>query len=234
MRFSLLHKEADSMYIYNAYVFAPVSNYPQCLLDGNTVAWWNMLDETKIVKDSQNRVIRVIPSISGLPDMTQNSDIYKPLYSVGNGILFDGVDDYMKSTVPSLKYIYMVVNQLSNASAYKLFFSFLTSNAQIGQASGSLQMYMWNYADVINAPETALGRNIIIRALINGDNSYLATDDTKYYGNVPVSGDNEISVASQGGRFPVNMFLKEIIIRSNVTLDDDLVIYNYLKVKYNL
>jgi hypothetical protein len=105
---------------------------PAVLSDGNTVAWYDSQDLTTITKDGSNRVSKWADKLLSTRDLLQAVDPDKPI-SAGDGLLFDGIDHYMKTAVAlftgaNARSIYVVYTNLKTGS-------YVTNIC--GQASGS-------------------------------------------------------------------------------------------------
>jgi len=215
---------------------APVAGYPAVLDDGNTVAWFDYLEN--ITMDGSNLVrIWGDKSVEG-NDLLQAVGTRQPLWSA-DGVLFDGIDNFMKCIAfpwNQPEFIYMVMKQITWTN-FDYFFD--------GNALNSGVMFQRGVTPNISLYAGAeLGPNInmilnqwkIVRILFNGIASKLQINEI-----AAITGD--AGAANMGGftlgcpadalfgRFS-NIEVKEIIGRSSAV--GEAAIYSYLSTKYGI
>ena len=211
---------------------------PSVLSDGNTVAWYIADDLTTITKDGSNRVSQWDDYLGSGHDLIQATDTWKPLWSA-DGILFDGVDNWMKTaafTWEQPEMIYMVVKQVTWIASGIIIFDGNTND------KGKLVQYIATpgigvYAGNISAQNNNLVIDTwsIVRVLFNGASSKLQVNETAATtGNFGANNMGGFTLASKGTPAGVwaNIQIKEIILRNIDDTDaDEQAIYNYLESK---
>lgn len=224
--------------------FAVVNNiiYPYPLDDGNTVGFYMIGDgsSTYMTKNASDFVSNWKDLSGNSHDLLQATGTKQPLYQSA-GILFDGVDNFLKTaafTWNQPEMIYAVLKQITwndrilwdGNSQDTMYLSQHTATPKVNIYAGS-------YLASDNA-NLAVGTFAVVRALYNGANSSLQINDTKATaGNVGALNAGGFTLANRGSvtNFYTNIQVKEIILRK--TADDaatQQAIYNYLKAKYGL
>ena len=221
-------------------IFPSGVNYLDVLEDGSTVAWFLSDEPTTITKDVADRVSRWNDYLGSGHDLIQGVGADQPLWSA-NGILFDGVSEFMK-TAPFAwvqpEMIYIVFKQVNwgtdrtifdgNTPASTLFYQRLITPP-------ILNVYAGLFSDQ-NA-NLALNTWGIARILFNGASSTFQIDET-----TQLTGDYGTQ-DSEGfclGARPDNtkyskIEVKEIILRNVAdTAPDEAAIYAYLSSKYGI
>lgn len=101
-----------------AYITIPSgTSIPTSLYDGNTVAWYdyNASTATMSIYDPSTTVLRWNDQLGSGRDLIQNTSTARPTWS-SNGVLFDGIDDYLKAaafTYNQPEMIYIVLKQVT-------------------------------------------------------------------------------------------------------------------------
>lgn len=211
---------------------------PANLPGNNTVAWYDSQLLSTITKDGSNFVSRWNDKLSSGRDLIQATGTNQPLWSA-NGILFDGIDNVMKTapfTFIRPAMIYFVGKQITYSSPDHLFDGNSQYAFTVYQNAGSPSISLYcGGADVANTG-MALNTNVILRALSNGASSFLRINNgTQSNGNAGANNPSGFTLAASGvgtTRF-ANIEVKEIILR-NVADDapTQTLIYNYLALKY--
>ncbi len=213
---------------------------PAVLSDGNTVAWFDA-DEAYIIKDGANLVSQMTDRTGLGHHLPQAGvDAIKPVWSV-DGVLFDGVEDYMKTAAFTLiqpEFIYMVFKQVTWA---------LNDYIMDGQASNSgflaqspTTPYIKVSAGTSSSANTNLAVNTwgIARVLFNGASSkFIINETTPITGNFGAANMGGFTLGARGNPNIAfsNIQVKEVIIRKIAdTAPNEAVIYNYLESRYGL
>jgi hypothetical protein len=168
--------------------------------------------------------------------LIQQTTAWQPTFSAANGLLFDGVDDFMQCTSfvfiqPHM--IYFVGKQITWTNTNKIFDGNAADTMLIAQWNISPVIILYSGAFLANNNNFILNTFAIVRALFNGANSFSQVNKT-----AAVVGDAGIAVASGftlgASGLPTVGFshieVKEIILRKtadNANTQD--AIYNYLK-----
>lgn len=211
------------------------------IYDGNTVGWYIASDLTTITKDGANLVSRWNDKLGSGRDLLQAVVLNQPLWVLNDGILFDGIANFMKTasfTWDQPEFIYIVLKQVTwtnldiifdgNTGLSGAFEQYPSTPALITNNGGTLS------PNNTNLPVNTFG---IVRVLFNGVNSKIIVNDT-----LPVTGNfgvNNMSGFTLGTRGSIsaysNIQVKEIICRNVFDNEsDETAIYNYLKSKYQL
>jgi hypothetical protein len=204
--------------------------------DGNTAAWYQHRDLTTITKDGSNKVSVWADKLGSGRNLLQATGANQPIWSLTNGVLFDGVNDYMKTlafTYIQPEMIYFVGRQVT----YQTGDQFIDGNAsysglieQSGVSPG-IRSYAGVFLPVSN--DLAINTFGIIRCLFNGLNSTFQVNNNTVIvsggGANTMGGFTLASVGAGTGQW-ANIEVKEIILRR--TVDNAAIqtsIYNYLK-----
>jgi len=239
----IIRKTADSdanstiIYEYLKSKYSIDDSIPGVLYDGNTVAWFD--SALGITKDGSDLVSAWADQSGEDNHLLQATGTNQPLWS-SSGVLFDGVDNYMKTaafTLEQPEFIYMVVKQVS-WTVNDYFFD------GDGNASGIVQQIGTTpntvaYAGTLSSQNSnlAVGTYGIIRILLNGASStFQVNETTQITGNF---GANDMGGFTLGGRaagdFNSNIEVKEIIIRkTSDSANSEASIYAYLSDKYSI
>ena len=215
--------------------------YTIILADGNTVLWVD--SEENVTKNGANHVSVWGDKSGNGNDLLQATGASQPLYST-NGILFDGVNDFLKAAAFTLvqpEMIYIVFKQVTWSFSTRVFDGDSTNAMVLSQyqTTPSLNMQVSGYSSSLSVKNTNLPVNTfgIARCLYDGVNSKFIIDDT-----TPVTG--SVSTLSAGGfslgargsnALHSNIEVKEVIIRkvADSATNEDL-IYQYLSNKYGI
>jgi hypothetical protein len=214
---------------------------PAILNDGNTVAWYSSDELATITKDSgTGEVSRWNDKLGSGHDLLQTTATRKPIWSV-DGILFDGVNDSMKTdpfTFACPIFVYGVVKQVTWQSIDVMFDGGTTSSVLIQQYDSSGKLIFFAGTFVATGIVAPLNSYFIVRALFNGASGKMGINDAITNRNVGSGAMGGITLCSQGSNPIVsngNFQFKEMIFRKvsdNTT--NETAIYNYLKTKYGL
>ncbi len=212
---------------------------PAILYDGNTVAWYIADDLSTITKDGANLVSRWNDKLASGHDLIQLVGINQPLWVSPDSILFDGVNDYLKTAAfvydqPAM--VYMIFRQITWTLNDYIFDGNTDISMQLRQSALTPNMRPRVNATTLAGTGSALGVYQIIRVLYNG-----ATSKFILNGGVPVAGalDNVspggfvLGTKATAGTGYSNVQVKEIILRKIAdTAANEVIIYNYYAVKY--
>jgi len=212
--------------------------YPDVLLDGNTVGFYDYL--LGVTMDGAN-LVSAWNSIIGANHLLQTgADAIKPVWSA-DGVLFDGAvvnGDYMKCvafTWNQPEFIYMVMRQVT-WTITEYFFDGDTNNKGMARQD-ALTPGIKAYAGTMSIQNDNLAVNTwgIIRVLFNGASSKLIVNETApTLWNCGVNNMGGFTLATRGDTASLysNIQVKEIINRSSV--DGETEIYTYLAAKYSI
>ncbi len=207
---------------------------PDVLYDGNTVAWFLSDELATLTRDGANRVSRWNDFLGSGHDLIQANGADQPLWSV-NGILFDGVSEFMKCAPfvyiqPEM--IYMVLRQVTWTATNRIF---------DGNATGGGAFVQWTatpttkiFAGALGADNNNLAVNTwgIARILFDGVASKLQINETApIVGGVGAANMGGFTLGSIGAGTGswTNIEVKEIILRNVVDgAVDQAAIYDYM------
>ena len=217
--------------------------FPSILKDGNTVKWFDYLENvTKDVSD----LTSIWDNKTGIPGiipgaLLQAVEADQPLWTP-EGILFDGIDNIMKTsafTFVQPEQIYIVLKQVTYTQNDRFFDGNVASSGYVYQSTNTPELRM--AAGIASGTNTNLILNTfsIMRALFNGANSSLIINET-----LPLEGDfgalnmGAFTLGGRGDENPVqnsNIQVKEIILRKIAdTAQGKQDIYDYLAAKYSI
>ena len=213
--------------------------YTIILADGNTVLWVD--SEENVTKNGANKVSVWGDKSSEGNDLLQATGASQPLYST-NGILFDGVNDFMKAipfTLVQPEMVYIVFKQVTWSYTTRVFDGGSTNAMVLSQrpASPDLNIQVGGYSSSLSLDNTNLPVNTfgIARCLYDGVNSKFIIDNTTpVTGSVSTLSAGGFSLGARGGNsLHSNIEVKEVIIRkvADSATNEDL-IYQYLSDKY--
>jgi hypothetical protein len=218
------------------------ASYPAVLEDGNTVKWFDFMEnitmnESNLVSswDNKSGVNGIIPGAL----LQAGADSIKPAWSA-NGVLFDGVSDYMKCNAFTLiqpEFIYMVVNQVSWSLNDRLFDGESFLSGGILQDSTTPNISINAGSNVASNSNLNVGSFGIVRALFNGASSKLIVNaTTPTTGNAGSDNMGGFTIGARGGTGSYsNIQVKEVIIRKVADgATDEQSIYDYLAGKYSI
>lgn len=204
----------------------------------NTVGWYVAGDgsSTYVTKDGSD-FVSVWKDLSGSNNpLNQATGTSQPKWQ-STGILFDGVDNYMKAPVVrnQPQTIYVVLKTVTwGSSDYYISGNNLGSAMQLLSEGGSPNIRCYNGANSGLTP-TTIGAFVIIRIVFNGANSSLQVNNAAAVtGNFGANNGITICIGSYGTTDGAsNIEVKEAIFRN--AADDaatQISIYNYLANKY--
>lgn len=212
---------------------------PAILNDGNTACWFTPCDATNVIKDGSNFVSQVNDISGNSRHLLQSTTGKKPLWSV-NGILFDGIDDSMRTNTFTLiqpSHVFIVFRNISLISNGRFFDGSAYNSAiayQEGLQSNKIAMYAGLFIRSGQIPSSLFN---IYRFLFNQTNSKIKIMDSfQMSGSVGIGNLNGFTIGSAANDILFsNIEVKEVIIRKIVdTAQNETDIYNYLKSKYGL
>ncbi len=211
---------------------------PVILEDGNTVAWFDYIEN--ITKDGSS-LVSVWGDKSGEDnDLLQAVGSKQPLFG-STGILFNGINSVMKCvafTLEQPEFFYVVLKQVTwidnqyfwdGEASDSVFLRSHTATPKIQAYSGSLGT---------DNDNLAVNTYSILRVLYNGASSKLQVNETTPTAeNLGIKDSDGFTLGAYATEIAneANIEVKEFIIRKvadNPT--DEAIIYNYLKDKYGL
>lgn len=222
------------------FIGTEVNVFPSVLTDGNTIAWYDYKKIDSILKDGSNAVSQWRDQITSGRALLQPIGSNQPTYT-SDGILFDGVDNFMKTEAFDLnqpEFIYIVLKQITWTAFNALMDGYTALSGFLYQKDAQPKISARVGGVFIENSGLALDTVGIIRVLFNGGESKLQiNNNAAITGSVGVGnmdgfvlGSNAAGNAQYG-----NILVKEIIIRTVVdSAENEALIYNYLKTKYGL
>jgi hypothetical protein len=207
--------------------------------DGSTVAWYDSSDLTTITKDGSDFVSRWADKLGSGRDLLQATGSKQPKWYVTDGVLFDGVDDFMKTaafTWNQPETLYLVINQKAGFNSRYAFDGFTINKGILSTLQG--QPIINIYAGSWSSPNSNLAINTfgIVRILFYGGTSKLVVNNTTpIVGNTGLNnmGGFTLGSAGNGTTYFANIQVKEVILRNVAdNADDEKAIYNMLALKY--
>jgi hypothetical protein len=209
--------------------------------DSNTVAWYrsDVSTATMTIYDPSTTISRWNDYLGSGHDLIQNTSIYQPTWST-DGVLFDGVDDYLKTTSFTFTqpgFLYTVLKQVTYTANRCLFDGNSAVTFRVDQVGGTPNI---RFAANLVSPQSsnfAVNTWGILRCLGNGSNGkFQVNNTTAITGNF---GESNIAGFTLGSRADASLWsniqVKEIIFRKISDISDsETTIYNYLKTKYGL
>jgi len=167
--------------------------------------------------------------------LLQTTAASQPLWSAANGVLFDGVNDFMKATAFAFvqpEFIYFVGRQITRTFADSFFDGDGLNTGRIYQDIPPSNLIAFNGIGSLTNGNLPLNTFGIIRLLFNTPNSIFQINKTAaILGNFGVNDMNNFTIGSDGAATTNgNIEVKEIILRKsvdNVNTQDS--IFNYLQ-----
>ena len=212
-------------------------NYLSILQDGHTAGWYAYDEASTITKSTGNTVSRWNDLLGSGHDLIQATAGYQPVWSA-NGILFDGINDFMKAVAFTLnqpEFIYMVVKPISFSTYSTWFDGAVNNSGNVLFGTTTPNIYATAPTGSANNSNASLGNWHIIRVLFNGASSKLIVDaTTPTTWNCGANNMSGFTLAKIGtaALYYGHIQTKEIIIRSSAdSAGDEAAIYNYLKTK---
>jgi len=207
--------------------------------DGNTVAWYDSTDLTTITKDGSDFVSKWEDKLGSGHDLLQATGTKQPLYQ-STGILFDGVDNCMKTAAFTLnqpEIIYLVFKSVTWTND-EYFIDGNANDSRVIYQRGATPQIAINAGALVNYNNAAtIGSFHIMVAQFNGASSKLRINDTTVTGNYGANNAGGITMGSRASQLVQfsNVEFKEAIFRNAVdNASDEAAIYAYLKAKYSL
>jgi len=192
-----------------------------------------------ITKDGSDLVSDWADYLGSGNDLVQGTGADQPVWS-SDGILFDGVSDFMKVTAgflyPQPEMIYIVVKQISWSSFDRFFDGDVGDRNQLIQTDGTPNLIMRSSGSS-TSDSLALNTFGIVRSLTNGANSTFQINDNTLINWIATNfAMNGFVLGARGSvaNFS-NIQVKEVILRNVDDTDaTEEAIYLYLKRKYGL
>jgi hypothetical protein len=208
-------------------------NYFKSLIeDGNTTAWYDASDIATIVKDANNKVIRWNDKLGSGHDLLQTTNAKQPLWSE-TGILFDGIDDNMKSLFPLIQpeSIYLLCT-IKSWQFQDVLMDGASNNTAVFSCQGLNEIFVTSGG--INSPKTVatLNEKTLIQVTLTGNSSLLQSNDLlPLTGNLGTVGMGGLILGSKGNNLNfAHIEVNAVIIRKVAdTANDKLTIYNYFR-----
>jgi hypothetical protein len=207
--------------------------------DGNTVGWYDSQDLTTITKDGSNLVSNWADRLGSGRDL-KAATTARPTWGA-NGILFDGVANYMKTdafTWDQPEFIYMVFKQIT----WTLYDNILDGNAgeslYLIQQNGTPRLTFSAGTQMTDLTTMTLDQYAILRVLVNGASSKIIRNaESAITGNAGAGNAGGFTLARYGNAalYYGHIEVKEIILRNVAdSVGNEALIYAYLKNKYSL
>lgn len=215
--------------------------FPSVLLDGNTVAWYNSQLLSTITKDGSDFVSRWNDRLGSGHDLIQSTGTNQPKWFSVNGVLFDGIDNFMKTspfTFDQPEMIYIVLKQVTWTLGDYILDGISDNRGAIFQSATTPGLK--SFAGAASGQNNNLVLNTfgIVRILFNGASSKLQINETTATtGNLGSNNMGGILIGSIGSGASSwgNIQAKEAIYRKVADgTSDEQNIYNYLKNKYGI
>lgn len=212
--------------------------YPTIIDDGNTVAWFDF-NSSYITKDGSDFVSQWSDRSGNNNHLLQATGTNQPLWQV-LGVLFDGVDNFMKCVAFTLiqpEMIYVVMKQ-ATWSLNDVFFDGNTdAKGIIYQSTPPNQLIAYGGSVSSENSNLALNTFSVIRLLFNGASSkFIINETTPVTGNFGALDMGGFMIGNRAtGAAYANIEVKEIILRNIAdTAPNEAIIYNYLAAKYSI
>lgn len=216
--------------------------YPAILGDGNTVGFYDYLDNFTLTADGVLRVSEWRDKLGGLHTLTTPNVNNQPLLT-SDGILFEGNQRGLSAgafTFNQPAYFYLVAKQITWTAAEA--FGFGNSGVYTGMlaqrtSSPNIAAYAGSYSSLNgNMP---LDTFVIIRLLFNGANSKLQVDATAAvsgnFGAGAIGGLNLGQIENNMGATTSHICVKGLIARNHADSEaEETKIYNFLKSYYSI
>jgi len=211
---------------------------PLVLSDGNTVAWYMADDLSTVTKDGSNLVSRWNDKLGSGRNLIQATGTNQPLWVTPDSILFDGIDNYLKTTTFTYnqpEMIYAVIKQVTWTLNDRILDGFTNGAGELRQSASTPGIRI--LAPTAMTSDTSLAINTwgIVRMLINSTNSKIIVNNTPTItGDAGTNNMGGFTLGANGAQASCsNIQVKEIILRKGVdTSDNETIIYNYLANKY--
>jgi hypothetical protein len=236
------------LYYYRIRAFKQTnfSNYSETVSiafinDGHTKMWYDSQDLTTITRTSANLVSVWADKLLSGNNLLSDSLALYPTWNA-DGILFDGIDDNMKTAVATLTqptFIYIVFKQVTWTNQDRIFDGHVNNSGILVQNTSTPNINVYAGSIGTDSDKLALDTWGIVRVLFNGANSkFIVNNEAPITGNFGASDMGRFRLASQGasgGTYFANIHVKEIIIRNvDESGANEAIIYNYLKNKHGI
>jgi len=164
--------------------------------DGNTVAWYDSADLTTITKDGGDLVSLWKDKLLSGHDLAQAAGTNQPKWMLNDGVLFDGVDNWMMTAAFTLDqpvFLYMIVNPVSWTNADQILDG-RTDQSGVVLKVGSTPEIRMSAGSTAYLQSTALTLNTfhVFKGLFHGASSRLTIDTT-------ASTDVDLATTAWGG-----------------------------------
>ena len=218
---------------------ATVPSFPSVLDDGNTVAWYDYL---KLVTKDGSDFVSVWGDQSGLShDLLQAVGTNQPKWFSINGILFDGIDNFLKTAAFALiqpEMIYIVFKQLTWTNDDRIFDGNAVNSGLMRQTGASPGLGLFAGSVGPSNVNLILDTYGIARVLFNGVSSkFIINETTPIIGDAGSSDMGGFTLGARGDGTATygNIQVKEVIIRKVAdAAQDEADIYSYLSTKYGI
>jgi hypothetical protein len=217
---------------------ALLNQAPAILRDGNTVAWYDIKDISTITKDGSNFVSRWNDKLGSGHDLIQATGTKQPLLDQ-DGVIFDGIDDFMKTvpfTLNQPENIYLLVRQKSHASVDRIIDGNSGNSGSIHQdgPTGYEGVKFGSGIEMAGNINTSVNTWIVIRALFYGTGSKLFNCiSAEVVTNTGTSNMGGITLAAFGNSATAfgNIEFHEVIVRKidDSNLNEELITRYLLK-----
>ncbi len=208
------------------------------IMDGSTKAWFQY--NTLITKNGADLVSLWGDKSGNGNDLIQATETNRPTWNA-NGILFDGIDNFMKCvafTLAQPETIYIVFKQVTWTSGDRIFDGNAAQTGAIIQASFSPVIKAHAGSDSSNNSNLVLDTYGIARIQFNGASSTIQVNETtQITGNFGANNMGGFTLGARGTGLSQysNIEVKEVIIRNVAdTSGNETIIYNYLANKYGI
>ena len=233
-------KISKGLFIEKGLLKNPYS-FPAIIEDGNTVAWYLSDDLSTITKDGSDLVSVWADKLGSGHDLIQNTGINQPLWVLNDGILFDGIAQFMKTatfTFNQPEMIYIVFRQITWTNDDRVFDGDTTNSAAVYQSGTLPDVKLYAGSTSGANSDLIMGVFGIARVLFNGANSSFQINETpQIVGNFGLSNMGGFTLGSRGAHNIEwsNIQVKEIILRKIAdSAQDEQDIYDYLAAKYSI
>jgi len=210
---------------------------PPVLSDGSTVLWVD--SQENITKNGSDLVSLWGDKSGNGNDLVQATETNKPTWNA-NGILFDGVDNFMKAAAFTLvqpEFIYIVFKQITWTGGEYIFDGNTASSGLLFQSGGTPNLIASGGTNS-SKDDLTLDTYGIARVKFNGASStFQINEETQITGNFGANnmGGFTLGARGDGAVGYGNIEVKEVIIRNVAdSAQDEGTIYNYLADKYSI
>jgi len=214
-----------------------LSTIPPVLEDGSTKAWFDY--NQNITMNGSNLVSNWGDKSGSGNDLVQATETNRPTWN-SNGVLFDGVFDFMKTapfTLVQPEFIYIVFKSVTWTDTDRIFDGNTPDSGELLQRTSTPNIKAYAGGFSSESSDLILDTYGVVRVLFNGASSTLQVNNnaqiTGNFGSGNMGGFTLGSLANN--TLLGNIEVKEVIIRNVAdTSQNEEIIYNYLKNKYGL